>query len=40
MLRWLGQEEYEALERRARTVKQQWIALLECMGFLGMGGDS
>lgn len=34
MIRWLGVKEYEALERRARTVKQQFTAILECMEFL------
>jgi hypothetical protein len=34
MVDWLGQEEYDALERRARTFKKRVDAVLECMKLL------
>lgn len=34
MITWLGQIEYDLLERRARTVKQRHQAILECMELL------
>lgn len=34
MIKWLGQEEYDLLEIRARTVKPQRQAVMECMELL------
>lgn len=34
MLKRLGQERYDALERKARTMKKMWDAVVECMALL------
>lgn len=34
MINWLGLEEYEAVEKRARTMKKMTDAILDCMRFL------
>jgi hypothetical protein len=34
MIRWLGQEEYDAVERRARTYKERREAVAECRALL------
>lgn len=34
MIKWLGLKEYEELERRARSFKSRFQAVLECMELL------
>lgn len=34
MIRWLGEEEYQAVEHRARSYKHQRTAITECMNLL------